>query len=197
MSCRRGLATRSFDDAVLEQLTPTGQLDGSLRATETNSYVAQGEYGRILMAFLQVIPAERIWTAGSELLASRPETVLDALLAFLGLEPGFRPPTLGGRFHQGGMRRLVDAERLWELEHYLDVHVWPHVADARVREGLAFFLETWNIARDEERPVMGDAARDALRAHYLRDAETLRRLGHEAGWLSRWQQSGDRAAAVV
>lgn len=198
MSSRRKMETRSFEEAVREQLTPAGRRDGVERTTEVNSYVAQGEYGRTLHGFRSHLGAERVLILASERLERSPGAVLDEVLTFLGLEPGFRPPTLGRRFHEGGTRLLADHARAAELHDHLERHVWPHVADPRVREGFEYFFETWNVARGGERPGLEPGTRAELIARYRTDAALLAALGFAAPWLAGWdaEATADRPLAV-
>ncbi|HEU4701952.1 MAG TPA: sulfotransferase, partial [Conexibacter sp.] len=72
MSVRRGWEARSFDEAARELLEPARAQEAREHATETNAYLAQGEYGRILSAWREHVPAERTVVALSEQLDADP-----------------------------------------------------------------------------------------------------------------------------
>jgi hypothetical protein len=97
MAVRRGQEERSFDEAIADLLDPGQLADGRSRATETNSYVVQGEYARILRAYHESLPAEQLHVELTEDLSGDPGAVVDRVLGFLGLPAGFRPKGLGVR----------------------------------------------------------------------------------------------------
>jgi hypothetical protein len=89
MAVRRGLEKRSVDAALSDLLAPQ-QLEESRRnPILTNSYVALGEYGRILRAYRSRFPAEQLLVLLTQDLADDPGGVLDDTLEVLGLPPAF------------------------------------------------------------------------------------------------------------
>ncbi|MCP9488895.1 MAG: sulfotransferase [Solirubrobacteraceae bacterium MAG38_C4-C5] len=87
MATLRGQEHRTFDDAARASVVPEA-LDEARRApTETTSYVVQGEYARILGAYLAVFPRERLHVALTADLAEDPLATMRAIFAFLGVEP--------------------------------------------------------------------------------------------------------------
>lgn len=111
MFVRRGKERRSFESAVKELLSE--EMLGHARAlladttTEHHCYVSRGEYGRILQDFLSVFPCEQLPALFTEDMEEHPDEVIDQVLGFLGLDPGFRPPNIGIKYHRGGTRRRV------------------------------------------------------------------------------------------
>jgi hypothetical protein len=189
MSVRRGFESRAFSAAVEELLEPAAQEIGRARPTETNSYLAQGEYGRILQAYTRRFPPAQIhveWTAS---LDSDPGGVVDRVLALLGLRPGFRPEGLGARHHRGGTRPLLSDRAEGELREFLEASVWPRVGGevAQVRRTFEFFMQTWNVSPDENLPELPTELRTRLRSHYRRDAERLPLGSGPPPWLAEWQ----------
>lgn len=192
MSVRRGYEARSLDEAVEELLEPEGLEAGRRRASETNSYLVQGEYGRILGSYRARFPAERIHIEMTADLARAPGAVIDRVLAFLGLPPGYRPESLG-RHHVGGIRPRLDSDAEAELRTFMEREVWPAL-DERVatRTKLAFssFLDVWNVEPDDRRPSLSPANRKRLEEHYRADSARLAKLGIDAPWLGSWTQRG-------
>lgn len=188
MSVRRGFESRPFDAAVEELLEPEALRMGRLQPTETNSYLTQGEYGRILQAYAARFPGEQIhieWTAD---LADDPGSVLDRVLAFVGLPPGYRPEGLGVRHHRGGTSSRIDEGAKAQLEDFMAEAIWPRLGEAagRAQRAFDFFLRTWNVIPDEELPGLSVELRARLQDHYRRDAELLLPLSGPPPWLTAW-----------
>ncbi len=109
MMVRAERETRTFDAAVADQLRP-----GNLQTARTepynveaaaNSYVARGEYGRILSEYYSHFPHDQILITFTEALDARPDLVLAQILTFLGLASGYSPANLGRRYYVGGDRQ--------------------------------------------------------------------------------------------
>ncbi len=125
MLVRMGQEQRPFGRLVADQL----QDDELTRARTTplpgtSSLLAQGEYGRILKQYVSIYPPEQLLVHFADDLEQRPQVVIDSILKFLGLEPGYVPVTLGSRFNVGGSherfpwlvplaRRLAPLNWLW------------------------------------------------------------------------------------
>ena len=188
MSVRRGWESRGFATAVEELLEPAGLAAGRQEPTETNSYLAQGEYGRILDCYRAWFPAERMHVETTEALGEQPAEVLDRVLRFLSLPAGYRPPRIGARHHRGGTRKLLDSESEDSLLEFMGEHVWPNLGEdaERVRHLFQAFFGQWNVAPEEERPQLSPAVRQRLEAHYEADAELLARLGIRTPWVAAW-----------
>lgn len=194
MSLLRGIERRSFEAAIQAQLDSPEARAGRRRATPTNSYVAQGEYGRVLGAYRARFPAEQLHVEMTADLGRDPAGVLDRVLEFLGLPAGFRPPRLDARHHRGGTHKLLDAESHAALFEFMQDNVWPNLGDEapRVKRLFDAFMAIWNVAPDDERPPIAEATRLRLEEHFRADAEALRGLGIGAPWLDTWR---DRRSA--
>jgi Sulfotransferase domain len=191
MSVRRGWEERPLDTALAAQLDPAALTAGREHPTETNSYVAQGEYGRVLRAYRSHFPAEQLHVELTAELDRDPGGVLDRVLPFLSLPPGFRPPRLNVRLHRGGTQPLLDAESKASLLEFMEENVWSKLGEDRKRLARLFaaFLAIWDIAPAEEPPRISAETRGRLEAHYESDAEALADLGHAAPWLNTWPRT--------
>jgi len=190
MAVRFGWEQRGFEGAVEELLEPR-RLEQSRRlAEETNSYVTQGEYGRILGAYLQRFPRERLHVELTSELDADPGGLLARVLSFLSLPPDYRPPRLDVHYNRGGVRNLLDREAHDGLAEFLEDNVWPGLGkDAeRVRRLFEAFMQIWDVKPESGTPALSMSARERLEAHYASDAETLAELGIAAPWIAAWRR---------
>jgi Sulfotransferase domain len=190
MSVRRGCENRFFDVVVEELMEPGRLAAGRTRPSETNSYLVQGEYGRILRSYRERFPAERIHVEATADLGREPGAVIDRVLVFLGLPPGYRPEGLGRRHHVGGTRPRLDPEAEAQLLAFVRENVWPHLGeDAQpAKDAFTSFLQTWNVIPDDAQPTLSAPNRRRLEVHYRADAQSLVELGIDAPWLAVWSE---------
>lgn len=182
MGRRRETEDRSFEEvvpALLEAEHIRSTAEQSLPnheqgyQSEGDFYISWSEYGRILSGFSEHFPATQLLVLYTEDLQDKPQETLDRLLEFIGLEPGFKPPTLGKVIHRGGSKKRIPQsvrERLRKLK--LLYRLWQLIPDAH-RGRLRFRYEQWNISKREKTEELSDELREALRKHYSHD---LRRL---------------------
>jgi hypothetical protein len=184
MVVHRGRETRSFEDAARALLQPQALALARRRPLEVQPYVVQGEYGRILGAYLDVFPREQLHVLLTADLEAEPLPTLRAVFAFLGVSDSHRPPRPGVRHHRGGEGRRLDADGERELKEYLARAVWPHTArPAQHRRAFDFWFLQWNVIPDGQLPAIDPAIRADLRAHFAADAQALTTLtGVEVPW---------------
>jgi hypothetical protein len=190
MSTMRGIEQRPFDLAIDELLAPGAVAESRLRPDETNGYVVLGEYGRLLGGYLDVFPREQLLVLFQGDLEEDPGAVCAEVFAFLGVDPGFRPPNLGSRYHDGGSHRrfawldLTSWQRGARRSALLS-GLWRRVPRSQRRRLLRRFnlvsrrLFLWNrvavdAAAEPDAPSAETLAR--LRTHYREDEECLREL---------------------
>lgn len=192
MSLRRGFEDRSLDEAVEAQLEPDGLEAGRSWPSETNSYVSQGEYGRILRVYGERFEPARIHVEATADLAADPGLVLDRVLGFLELPRGYRPDGLGVRHHKGGSQKRLDPEGEAQLRDFVEEQLLLLCgADhERMKMSFDFFMATWNVIPDEDLPVLSGENRRRLQVHYRSDAELLSEMGIAAPWLEAWIEPG-------
>jgi hypothetical protein len=130
MAVARGREQRSADQAMSELLS-----DNALRAArgtpdDTNSYVVQGEYGRVLGDYLGHFPRSALHVEYSDALDRQPVAVVRRILRFLGVEDDYEPPGPFRRSFAGGPQPRVPDSDLVELLRHIDVaegHELPKV----------------------------------------------------------------------
>ncbi len=193
MCRRREVEARSFDTAVADCLDPMQQLlsrDGTPPRHldgyegEGEYYLAWSEYGRILENYLAFFPRPQLLVLTTEELKRDPTATLDRVLAFIGLAPGFRPPSLGKVVHKGGGQPVVSAAQRQRLRAVAPLRwVWQCIPEHR-REALRYWFDQKNVRRGSAE-VMELSPRNAarLRAHFAPDIDFLqRRLGLSPPW---------------
>ncbi len=198
MGRRRNTESRSLDAIVPSLLeTPALQRSRGLPVPghsegyepETDFYVTWSEYGRILQRYRECFGREQVLVLYTEELESNPEGTLDRLLAFIGLEPGFRPEALGRVMHKGGGgNRIPHGVREWLRRRKFLYALWQRLPAER-QGRLRFLYERWNAReaapRDRE---MSAATSSALRSHFQRDLALLKALQIETPpWLAKYE----------
>ena len=188
MAVRKGHDARSFERAARDLLHPRA-LDAARRVPKgTNSYLTQGEYGRILSAYAANFPREQLLVERSADLSADTEVVFERICRFLGVDAAFRPPDLATRYHQGGKKRRVSPEAAQALKDYLDQTVFSELdprSGRAMRETFGFWFETsWNVEVDQSSEDVPRGLRKRLDEHFAADAALLRDvLGIEVPWL--------------
>jgi hypothetical protein len=199
MSAMRGFERRPFARAIDELLEPAALTASRAHPTETNGYVVLGEYGRLLGGFLDVFGRDRLLVLFQDELERDPGAVCEKAFSFLGVDPGFRPPNLGRRYHEGGSRRRIAWLDLtsWQLAAGRSARLkrlWGRLPRSRRMRVLKRYerasrrLFFWNRVpvdpRQDPDPVSPETLA-ALRAHYREDEERLRGLlGTDPPWAA-------------
>jgi len=109
MTERRGIETRSFEEAV-DDLLQEGVLREARQSrlphvgagpsqVETQCYLAWREYGRILGTYLDHFNREQLQAFYSDNLKNRPHDVLSRFFSFIGVDDAFTPSNLGKQYH--------------------------------------------------------------------------------------------------
>jgi hypothetical protein len=186
MAVYRGREARSCDAALSATLEPATLDEARHAATETNSYIAQGEYGRILAAYLEVFPRHRIHIALTDELEALPRETMRDIFEFLDVDDRHELPDPHARDHRGGVHRRVDTDSEQGLKEYLATSVWPDTSRAREqRRAFDFFFKQWNVLVNDELPTIDADLRRALARHFAHDAEELERtIGLSPEWAA-------------
>jgi Sulfotransferase domain len=184
MVVHRGREPRSFEEAAHALLTPQALQAARQRPLEVQPYIVQGEYGRILGAYLDVFPREQLHVLLTADLEAKPIATLREIFSFLGVEDSHEPPQPEARHHRGGRGRRLDAAAERQLKEHLAHTVWPDTPyPAQHRRAFDFWFLQWNVVPDEQLPPIDPELRAALHEHFAPDSRKLTRLtGLEVPW---------------
>jgi hypothetical protein len=120
MATARGHERRGVDRAMSDLLRPDALRRGRLTPDDTNTYVVQGEYGRILGEYLNCFPRTALHVELSESLAREPIEVVGRILSFLGAHGDYEPANPFQRAFTGGREPRVSADELLGLLRAID-----------------------------------------------------------------------------
>jgi hypothetical protein len=194
MAVRRGMEERSFNDAIAAMLADDRAIDAARTSKAlADTYVAWGEYGRVLSDYRDRFPAEQLLVTYTDDLEQDPAGVIAAMHGFLGV-PVLLPEGVGDRYHVGTSRRRFPTLQR-RLRSSPAGSLWRRLPQGtRSRAFMRF--ELWNVrrgappGRDIEQP--DDDGRGApctaeterrLRAHFAADQRALaERYGIELPW---------------
>jgi hypothetical protein len=205
MGRRRATETRDFSQAVSElldhrQLTLGRALPAPSHRdgyeSESAFYVAWSEYGRVLENYTRLFAPDQLLVLYTEDLEADPAGTLDRLLAFIGLEPGFRPPALGQVIHRGGgSNKIPHGLRIWLRQRAWLYRLWNRIPAHR-RGALRFRYEQWNVRKQRTgADGIPREARAALASHYASDLAGLVSLPvPPPPWAGRYGIDGPDAA---
>ncbi|MGH2945000.1 MAG: sulfotransferase family protein [Solirubrobacteraceae bacterium] len=104
MSVARGREDREFNDVVDALLEPRALFDGRTAPHDTNTYIVQGEYRRVLEEYLSVLPAGQLHVEYTADLVNRPVETVQRILRFLGVESRFVPTRPQRRVFRSGLQ---------------------------------------------------------------------------------------------
>jgi hypothetical protein len=187
MAVRRDLETRSFDDAIAEMLAGPDALAAARESVALGeTYVAWGEYGRVLGEYLERFAREQLLVVFTSALEHEPAAVLQSIYEFVGVPVVLREG-LGERYHVGGSRRrFPNVQR--RLRRSPVGWVWRRLPQ-RTRSRAFIRFDHWNVRAelDEDTETGGprwSADTEArLRAHFAADeAQLASRFGLDLPW---------------
>ena len=198
MALRRGTETRPFEEAMYDsiahldvgrtELAPTHQLGYE---SEAKFYAAWGEYGRVLENYVQLFGRENVLVLFSEELEANPLQILDQVLEFIGAETsvdsGWRPDSLGKRFHQGGGRPWINPKRLRSLVHIPVLEQAYNLIPDYAKQKARYWFDQMNVRKEtsdqaERKSQLSDTVLGKLYQLYRADALVLTRLGYRPPW---------------
>ena len=148
MERRRGREARTFEEMVRDELAPAALREARAHPHDCNTYVIQGEYGRILGEYLEYFPRESLCVGLTEGLDRHPLVVTARILEFLGAKGEYTPSEPSRRAFASGDSPRVSGPAMKLLLGAFDsiprselpgvVQEWAggHSIDARGREEL-------------------------------------------------------------
>ena len=194
MEVMREVEQRSFAEAVDDLLEPEQLEQSRRRFSETEAYVTNGEFGRILAPYVELFGSERVLVCFAADLADDPATTVESVARFIGVDPDFRPSNLGERYRVAGSRRRLRRFDLYRVQERVASSrgiraAWralPHRVRTRVDSTFkeaAYQVDVRNRVEGEEADGPPPEAVARLREHYAADRETLVGLtGTEPPW---------------
>jgi sulfotransferase family protein len=141
MASARGLEQREAQLALSESLRPQALRRARLRPGDTNTYVVQGEYGRILEEYLSFFPRPALHIELSDSLSTDPLGVVRRVLAYLGADAGYEPPNPLQRSFPGGSQPRVGDEDVTRLLQRIDAIRGEDRAPAQLAAARAWAAE--------------------------------------------------------
>ena len=154
-----------------------------MKIAETcDRYLHDSQYGRILTSYLDFFPRHQLLITFTEELDARPGVVVDAILAFLGLDPGFKPRSLSRKFHLGGSSEQFPGlisllKRIWPVRA-----AWHLLPAARRRALWMHWFTEINVVKDSATAIP-QPLRRTLAAFFREDVTILQKLtGVSAPW---------------
>jgi hypothetical protein len=191
----RGVADQRRFDSVIAELLAPATLESS-RRLRAPTYVAWGEYGRILRAYYEVFPREQILICFTSDLEKAPRELMRELFDHLGVDRDVVPANLGARYRAGATsRRMRWLPRPAKLERTLAGQTWArslwHLLPPRIQGGVLlrsraanYRFVLWNKRGGafNQREVSAETLA-RLREHYEADRQALEGLiGRPVPW---------------
>ncbi len=107
MAALEGGESRTFPEAIDRQLAADQLAQDRRIPTNTNGYVVNGEYGRVLSGFLDEFDREQLLVVFSNELAEDPRGTLARVFAHVGVQSEFVPDNLGSRYRVAATERKI------------------------------------------------------------------------------------------
>jgi hypothetical protein len=180
---RLGQETRDFKDVVLTQLDAKNIAEARSQAVSgTLSLLAQSEYGRILSKYFAVFPSEQLLILFTDDLEKTPQIVLDRLMFFLKLEPGFAPSNLGKKYFVGGDRNQFTWMKSRASRTALLRWIWHRLPNEHRKFFLLWFENEINV-KSSIPPSISLELRQELTEFFRPDVRKLEELvGSKTPW---------------
>jgi hypothetical protein len=181
---------RTFDALVEAELEPAVLARARSETLPLkHSVVVRGEYGRLLGTFLAHYRRDQLQVHLTDEFEKDPQAVLDAFLAFVGLEPGWTPANLGHKYFEGGDRQRFPVLTRVATGNRVLAAGWNRVPKDLRRSMLWWYRSEANIRRPrgngaaEVAPALGEETRQRLIAFYRPDVAALEHmLGRPVPW---------------
>lgn len=192
----KGLETRTFDEAIASLLTQEALTDSRRHPKELSGYVAWGEYGRILSAYLDVFSREQLLVLFTHELKAAPEQLLRRVCAFLDVAYVPGPASVTTHYREGSTARRFGWLNTARMQEAAARSKWSraiwHATPTGARrwtdrryEQISYQLDLWNRRRTVSDISVAASTVTRLREHFEEDAEKLERLtGSTPPWTT-------------
>ena len=189
-----GWEPRPFAQMVDELLRPEALEASRAHFAPTTSYIAYGEYGRILEPYFEIFGRDRVLVQFTADLQARPVETVQELLRHIGADDSFVPDNADKHYHQGSAARRVKWLDLGEWQRAVARssalksawHTLPPGVRGRLDRGFAraqFRLHLWNRTDQQMDVSLDDASLARLREFYEDDGRRLETLlGRPVPW---------------
>lgn len=195
MAVRRGTESRTFERAITEsldkkkiergreQFAPNHQLGYE---SESDFYLAWGEYGRILENYIREFGHENLMVLFTEDLESKPEQSLEQLLEFIGLDKNWRPEALGKRFHQGGGKPWINPGIFRNIVNFPGIHHLYALVSETQKKKLRYWVDQLNVRKTKAVYGLPPQVLYKLNEIYAEDTKRLSALGFLPPWANQF-----------
>ena len=171
MVARWGAEEKTFSEAIDYLLTKPlwAQARTSPKGLEYQNltYIAWGEYGRLLSHYHQLFNPAQLLILFTEHLAQAPLDVVRTVLQYLNLEDTFVPPNINKRYHVGGNKKRIKG-----LEKLHDLSIWRTLFPRNYRK-ITYWLRQWNTVSAPPSEPIDAETRDKLTDFYRNDVQHL------------------------
>lgn len=195
MAVRRGTESRTFEQAVIDSLDMDkikrgreGFAPSHARGYESEAdfYLAWGEYGRILEHYLHEFGRDNLLVLFTEDLQAKPGQVLDKLLAFIGLDTGWRPESLGKQFHQGGGKPWISPNLFRQAANAPFIKNLYGLVSENQKKKLRYWVDQLNVRKTPAVYGLPPVTLSRLNQIYSEDAKRLSELGFPPPWANQF-----------
>ena len=178
MSKRRDFEDKSYYE-VISNLAEGPNLDQSRAGlSETSSYIARSEYGRILNSYKKEFGKENMLILYTEDLEKSPQKVIDDICDFLNVAH-FSPEGIGKKFHIGSSepKFLLLTKALNSINKSVTIKkALKKIIPFKYRRRFVFKIDQWNISTKKSKapddlPHEVEEVNHVLKPIFLKDAE--------------------------
>ena len=172
MAFRTGKESRGFNELALDYVKNNTRIN----------YFTHGEYGTLLSRYLEHYSSNQLLVLFLDDLKNSPETLLDSIWRYLGVNGGYVPSNLGKRYNIGGdKQRFLDIVPM--IRKFGIIHRLSQLAPQRHRETIKRrFLLQYNAVSSPPPPIDSEVRWRLLEA-YRAEIKILRNtLGIEVPW---------------
>lgn len=183
MMVRRQVESRSFAQAIEEQLVESNLTQARENSNGTDCYVVWSEYGRILEEYVRYFPKEQLLILYLDVLSKSPAEAVAKVHKFLDVSL-VTPSNLGQKYHRGGVQLRLPAAKAVIRRSPLNL-VWQNIP-FKYQRWVRCWFNQWNVIPDEATsPNLPRELASRLIGHYRRDFSRLMKItdGQMPHWV--------------
>ncbi len=168
MAKRREKVNSSFE-VCIQYLIRRGKTSDEKNIDLEKEFIMFGEYGRILLNYLNYFSKKNIKIVFTENLRDDPIAVMKEIYNFLNIQEEFKMDVIGKRFHVGGEKRFMNIRNIIMNNR----RYFRRIVPLRIRRSFRFWLETQFIVKPVEPPALSMNIRNILKDYYRQDVALL------------------------